>query len=478
MKTKRIIGLLLVVMMIASLFTIPVMAAEGDTISLTELPFYTFHWYYGSKAADGTTANGAGGFKEPNTAEADKNAVVDTAIPLSLAGVTYPVGINLHPDVDGYAEVSYNIEGMGYKRFNAVIGPDMQKNVRGGGVLAFEVYVDGNKVIDTGVMQLNQDYFVDLDVTGAKVILIRLTDGGDGIGADYGTIAAPVLSKNENAVSYSYSGKVLYVKGETITAAEGSWMRSYEGGIAKAVATAGELTVSGYDANKLGAQEVTITSAEGWTAKHSVYVVEEVTYLSDMQEVSYVTHPEPTPGAYFGKDLSHEQKAPITINGVVYNKGIGLHFTPEGLCEVKYDLSGQGYKFLSVVIGKDDYNLSAGTVEALAGFVCQFEIIADGQAVWTSPVTRQGESFLVNLDITGVNELILRAKVAEGGAYNFGSISFADAKVAKEVVVETPEDPGTTPSDPVPPTETGDFGVIALAFAAVSAIVVKKKKEI
>ena len=44
--------------------------------------------------------------------------------------------------------------------------------------------------------------------------------------------------------------------------------------------------------------------------------------------------------------------------------------------------------------------------------------------------------------------------------------------------METPEDPGTTPSDPVPPTETGDFGVIALAFAAVSAIVVKKKKEI
>jgi hypothetical protein len=191
-----------------------------------------------------------------------------------------------------------------------------------------------------------------------------------------------------------------------------------------------------------------------------------------MQEVSYVTHPEPTPGAYFGKDVSHEQKAPITIAGVVYNKGIGLHFTPEGLCEVKYDLSGQGYDKFSVVIGKDDYNLSAGTAEALAGFVCQFEIIADGQAVWTSPVTRQGESFLVNLDITGVNELILRAKVAEGGAYNFGSISFADAKVAKPVVVETPEDPGQTPENP----NTGDFGIIALAFAAVSTIVVKKKE--
>jgi len=115
------------------------------------------------------------GFGKP---QADKS--VDGR-PLTLGGKTYAHGFGTH--ARGLLAVA--LDG-GAKRFTATVGIDDE--VDGGkGSAEFQVLGDGHKLLWTsGILHQGQPpKSVDVDLTGQKMVLLRVTDGGDGYEFDH-----------------------------------------------------------------------------------------------------------------------------------------------------------------------------------------------------------------------------------------------------------------------------------------------------
>lgn len=100
-------------------------------------------------------------------------------LPLRIAGVTYTRGLGVH----AASEIRYAIPS-GCTTFHAVVGVDDE--VGAGGSVVHEVWVDGIKVFDSGVVFGNSEALtVDVDVTGRALLQLVVTDGGDGIDSDH-----------------------------------------------------------------------------------------------------------------------------------------------------------------------------------------------------------------------------------------------------------------------------------------------------
>ena len=107
---------------------------------------------------------------------------------------------------------------------------------------------------------------------------------------------------------------------------------------------------------------------------------------------------------------------PITLNGVVYNRGLGVH----AYSEVTYDIAGAYTRFISD-IGVDDENDPGGTVV--------FRVLADGNEVYNSGVMNNASATqTVNVDVTGVNELKLIVDTA-GDGNGSDHADWADARL-------------------------------------------------
>ena len=113
--------------------------------------------------------------------------------PITLDGVQYPRGLGV---VAG-ADVSFDLGGGGggggaFERFRATVGRDDTYGDLGS--MAFQVWVDGVKRFDSGVMTgATPAKLVDVDVTGASVLRLVATDGGDVPNYDLGNWAAARL---------------------------------------------------------------------------------------------------------------------------------------------------------------------------------------------------------------------------------------------------------------------------------------------
>lgn len=91
----------------------------------------------------------------------------------------------------------------------------------------------------------------------------------------------------------------------------------------------------------------------------------------------------------------------ITLNGVTYAKGVGVH----AFSEIQVDLNRSYSRFVSDV-GLDDEITSAGSV--------RFEVRGDGSVLYQSPVMYASTATqTVDLDVTGMQQLVLI--VADGG---------------------------------------------------------------
>ena len=109
------------------------------------------------------------------------------------------------------------------------------------------------------------------------------------------------------------------------------------------------------------------------------------------------------------RDTSNGEQAagdgnPITINGVVFAKGLGTN-SPS---DVEIYLAGQCSQFTAQV-GVDDEKGGAGTVT--------FSVVADGMTLVTTPVIRGHQSATsLNVDVTGAQ--VLDLVVGDGGDGN------------------------------------------------------------
>ncbi|MBB4909730.1 glycoside hydrolase family 97 catalytic domain-containing protein [Actinophytocola algeriensis] len=106
---------------------------------------------------------------------------------------------------------------------------------------------------------------------------------------------------------------------------------------------------------------------------------------------------------------------PITIGGVVYDKGIGTHAP----AAVQVYLGGRCTTFTAAV-GLDDETTQPGSVT--------FQVLADDAVVHDSGVLRPGPATAVSADVTGARMLTL--KVTDGGdGKNFDHADWADARL-------------------------------------------------
>jgi len=86
---------------------------------------------------------------------------------------------------------------------------------------------------------------------------------------------------------------------------------------------------------------------------------------------------------------------PLTVNGVVYKKGIGAH----SISRMLFALSGQAISITGLA-GADDNNLYAGKL--------QFKIIGDQKVLWASGVMKKGDPVKeFEVDLKGFDKVLL-----------------------------------------------------------------------
>jgi hypothetical protein len=99
--------------------------------------------------------------------------------PLTIGGKVFQRGLGMH----AHAESEYLLGG-GYRRLEAYCGVDDEKG--GLGSCVFQVWADGQKLFDSGVLRGRQPARqVSVDLIGRETLRLVVTDAGDGINCDH-----------------------------------------------------------------------------------------------------------------------------------------------------------------------------------------------------------------------------------------------------------------------------------------------------
>ena len=97
--------------------------------------------------------------------------------------VSFERGIGSHAT----STITYDLTDKDYGYFSSYVGVDRQM-FNSVGSVTFEVYVDGEKKFDSGLMTGKTPMkYVEVDINGAKELKLVVTDGGNGIGSDHAT---------------------------------------------------------------------------------------------------------------------------------------------------------------------------------------------------------------------------------------------------------------------------------------------------
>lgn len=98
--------------------------------------------------------------------------------PLAMGGVKFERGVGTHANSVLWLELSGSTE-----RFKASVGVD---DAAGGNPsVVFRVLGDGRKLYDSGVIKAGAAKEVDVPLSGVKLLLLQVDDGGDGISYDH-----------------------------------------------------------------------------------------------------------------------------------------------------------------------------------------------------------------------------------------------------------------------------------------------------
>ncbi|MGC9669045.1 NPCBM/NEW2 domain-containing protein [Planosporangium sp. 12N6] len=99
--------------------------------------------------------------------------------PITIGGTVYAKGLGVHAP----STVAY-FAGARCTTVTAFVGVDDEKQTNGS--VTFEVWADGRKVADSGLLTTDLAAVpLSADVTGATVVRLVVTDGGDGINSDH-----------------------------------------------------------------------------------------------------------------------------------------------------------------------------------------------------------------------------------------------------------------------------------------------------
>jgi len=155
--------------------------------------------------------------------------------PLTIGGKVFARGLGTH----ARSEIEFSLCGA-FKRFQASVGADDEKP---GATLGFEVLVDGQKRFDSGVMKTGDAAKdVDVDVTGAKSLLLVVNDGGDGITDDHADWAEARLVVDPDVKASSAGQAALDLTGSASDWLATAYAQSTNGGPPNYIGTLSELS--------------------------------------------------------------------------------------------------------------------------------------------------------------------------------------------------------------------------------------------
>ncbi|EKE05350.1 MAG: hypothetical protein ACD_19C00349G0001, partial [uncultured bacterium] len=126
--------------------------------------------------------------------------------PLIANGITYFKGIGTHPfSGNTNADVTVNISGLGYTRFQAIAG-----NVGFNGTTTYTVLVDNQIKEASPIITGNAIYVFDVDITNGNMLTLRVNDGGDGMDCD-GTnwCDAKLIGNVNNSLNIASKGSII-----------------------------------------------------------------------------------------------------------------------------------------------------------------------------------------------------------------------------------------------------------------------------
>ena len=99
--------------------------------------------------------------------------------PIKIGGQAFERGIGTH----ALSQIALDLDGKG-RRFSATVGIDDEVGKRGS--VIFKVYLDGKNVKDSGLLRGGDaPKTLSVDLSGAKKMILRVDDNGDGIDFDH-----------------------------------------------------------------------------------------------------------------------------------------------------------------------------------------------------------------------------------------------------------------------------------------------------
>ena len=344
-------------------------------------------------------------------------------------------------------EITYNISGQGYKSFITDVGIDDEAGDQGS--VVFEIRVDDVMVFNSGLMQgSSETRSMAINIENASTLKIIVTDAGNGNYKDYADWGGarlskslvPVLSLNYDFLSGG-DGNGIFDPGETMDI----HLTAKNTGSASTGVLTSTCTAIGANSNLVTINDPVVSlgallPGNSISYTHGVSIAANAPLGSQFQlrfEVTdgnasvlydrefFITDMYLSDADYvyanfsFGslvKDASINNN-PITLNGVVYEKGLGVHAS----CDIRYDLGGSFVRFTSD-IGIDDEVSANGSVV--------FEVWTDGIKVFESGLMEPNTpTESIDLSVVGVDEL--RLVVTDGGnGINSDHADWAGAKVS------------------------------------------------
>jgi chitodextrinase/glucose/arabinose dehydrogenase len=347
--------------------------------------------------------------------------------PLRLGTQTYAKGLGVH----SRSEVSYALGGA-YTRFKADIG--LADYITEFGSVVFEVWLDGSKVYDSGLLLPRQVKAVDLEVTGKQQLRLVVTNG-DGRGRNdhanwadarlersCGSTPPPVADTQAPSVPGNVrTGSV------TETSLTLNWAAStdnvgvtgydvYRGAVRIETVTGTTYSVTGLTGGtsytfSVRAKDAADNVSDPGTTTVSTPgggggCVPTTTYVSDLPWTSMVNGWGDVERDRSNGEMGNADGRTLTIRGQTYSKGLGVH----ALSRVVYALNGNWNRFRATV-GVDD----EVSPQSRASII--FEVRAGENLLYRSDTLRRASAPVqVDIDVTNQPQLVLIVTDAGDGA--------------------------------------------------------------
>jgi NPCBM/NEW2 domain len=354
---------------------------------------------------------------------------------LGLRGTLYAKGVGVHAGSD----ITVNLGGQ-YATFLSDVGVDDE--TFGQGSVIFQVFVDGVKAYDSGVVTgTSAARPVSVDVTGKTTLRLVVTDAGNGNALDHGDWAsarltpastssnpAPTLtSLAPSAATVGGAGFTLTVNGTGFASgATVRWNGSSKTTTFKS-ATAVTAAIAAGDIATVGTTPITVVNPGSAASNALSFSIASsapssppppgsATFLSNLTWTSATNGWGPVE-----RDRSNGEQAAgdgrtMSVRGNPYSKGLGVH----AASDISFNLGGQYSTFLTDV-GLDDETGGQGSVT--------FQVFVDGSKLYDSGVVT-GTSAVKSVNVNVAGKSTLRLVVTDAGDGNaFDHADWANARL-------------------------------------------------